>query len=116
MTPFQVLARVPNHIPPTLPISSSEASTGTMTVPPPPLQMAPHESPRRRELAALKERRKARLENDRLHRLQDMRHSLGLGDTENTGEGSTTTTPVPALRMHRVGVRSVASQRPSSRS
>jgi len=69
-----------------------------MTTPLPPLQTAPHESSKRRELAALRERRKARLENDRLRRLQDTRHSPGLGNTENTGEGSTTTTPVPALR------------------
>ena len=69
-----------------------------MTAPLPPLQMAPHESPRHCELAALKEWRKAHLENDRLRKLQDARHSPGLGNTEKTGKGSTTSTPVPPLR------------------
>jgi len=58
--------------------------------------MAPHESPRRRELTALKERRKAHLENDRLRKLQDGRDSLD--NTEKTSEGSTTSTPVPPLQ------------------
>jgi hypothetical protein len=69
-----------------------------MTTPLPPLQTAPHESLKCRKLAALREWRKAHLENDCLRRLQDTRHSPGLGNTENTGEGSTTTTPVPALQ------------------
>jgi hypothetical protein len=73
--------------------------------------MAPHKSSKCCELTALKEWRKAHLKNDRLCRLQDMRHSLGLGDTENTGKGSTTTMPVPALQdaprrslKHRISV------------
>ena len=36
--------------------------------------------------------------NDHLFWLKDTRHSWGLGDTENTGVGSTTTTSVPALQ------------------
>ncbi len=108
-----MLAQVPDCIPPRLPISSSERDAqNTMdpghpmedvrasmtTTPLPPLQMAPHKSPRHRKLAALMDRRKARLENDRLRRLQDARHSPGLGNTEKTGKGSTTSTPVPPLR------------------
>ena len=74
-----------------------DVQASMMTTPFPPLQMAPHESPRRRERVALRERTRVRRENDRLWRLQDARHSPGLGDTEKTGEGSTTTMPVPAL-------------------
>jgi len=67
------------------------------TTPFPPLQTAPHESPRYRERVALREQTRVRRENDRLWRLQDVRHSPGLGNTEKTGKGSTTTMPVPAL-------------------
>ncbi len=69
----------------------------TTTTPLPPLQTALHESLRRCKLAALMEWRKAHLKNDRLCRLQDARHSLGLGNTEKTGEGSTTSMPAPPL-------------------
>src|SRR5216683_4791276 len=69
-----------------------------MTTPLPPLQTALHKSPRHRELAALMERRKACLENNCLHRLQDVRHSPGLGNTEKTGKGSTTSMPILPLQ------------------
>ena len=72
-----------------------DVQASTTTAPLPPLQTAPYESSKRRELAALKERTRVDRENDRLWRLRDPRHSLG--NTEKTGEGSTTTTPVPPL-------------------
>ena len=140
-----MLARVPDRIPPTLPIGSSEVSTTTAPLPPPQIpplkpherliqkrpQMAelrermrvrrekagvqastttaplpppqtpplePHERliQKRGELAALRERSRVRHEmheNERIRRFRDPR--LSQGHTEETGEGSTTTTPVP---------------------
>jgi len=71
-----------------------QASMTTAPLPPP--QMAPHESSKCHKLAALMEWRKAHLENDRLRRLQDGRHSTD--DTEKNSEGSTMTTSVLALQ------------------
>ncbi len=78
------------------PMEDVRASTTTTLLPP--LQTAPHKSLRRHELAALMEWRKAHLENNRLCRLQDVQHSPGLGNTEKTGEGSTTSMPVLPLQ------------------
>jgi hypothetical protein len=92
-----VLARVPDHIPPTLPVGISEASTTTAPLPPPQMpSLEPHERliQKRGEIAALKERSRVLRENDRIRRSQDPRLSRSV--TEETGEGSTTT-PVPAL-------------------
>jgi hypothetical protein len=86
MMPFQVLARVPDRIPPRLPIDSSERDTqnrmvpghptedvqaSTMTTPLPALQTAPHESERSCKLAELKERARVCRENDCILRLRD---------------------------------------------
>ena len=71
-----------------------QASTTTALLPP--LQTAPYESSKHHELTALKERTRVDHENDHLWRLRDLQHSLG--NTEKTGEGSTTTTPILPLR------------------
>jgi hypothetical protein len=109
--PFQVLAQVPNCIPPRLPIDSSEwdaqnrtvpghptedVQASTMTTPLPTLQTAPHESERSHKLAELKERARVHHENNCILWLRDLRHSWGYA--EETGEESSTTTPVLALR------------------
>jgi len=78
-----------------------QASTTTAPLPPPqtpPLE--PHERLIQKcgELAALREWSRVRhemRENERIRRFRDPR--LSQGHTEETGEGSTTTTPVPDL-------------------
>jgi hypothetical protein len=97
MTPFQVLAWVPDHIPPTLPVGISEASTTAMPLPPPQmplLKLHEHLIQKRGKIAVLKERLRVLRKNDCIQRSQDPRLSRSI--TEKTGEGSTTT-PVLAL-------------------
>ena len=72
-----------------------------MTAPLPPPQMPslePHEHLIQKcgEIVVLKERLRVHHENDRIWRSRDPRLSWGV--TEETGEGSSTTTPVLALR------------------
>jgi hypothetical protein len=105
-----MLARVPDRIPPRLPIGSSEwdaqnrtdpshpmedVQASTMTAPLPPLQTTPYGSSKCRKLTALKERTRVHRENNCLWWLQDLRHSLG--NTKKTGKGSTMTTPILPL-------------------
>ena len=99
MTPFQVLAQVPDHIPPTLPVSISEASMTTVPLPPsqmPLLELHKHLIQKCGEIAALKERLRVHRKNDCIWRSQDPRLSQGI--TEETGEGSSMTMPVLALQ------------------
>ena len=78
-TPFQALAQVPNHIPPRLPIGSSEwdaqnrtdpsypmedVQASTMATLLPPLQTTPYKSSKHCELTALKEQTRVDCEND----------------------------------------------------
>jgi hypothetical protein len=96
-TPFQMLARVPDLILPTLPVGILEASTTTVPLPPPQmplLELHEHLIQKRGELAALKERSRVLHKNDHIRRSQDPQLSRSI--TKETGEGSTAT-PVLAL-------------------
>jgi len=67
MTPFRVLARVPDHIPPMLPVSILEASTMAVPLPPPQmpsLELHEHLIQKCGEIAVLKERLRVLHEND----------------------------------------------------
>ena len=74
-TPFRVLARVPDHIPPTLPVGISEASTMAVPLPPPQMpSLEPHKHLIQKcgEIAVLKERSRVLHENDHIWRSQDL--------------------------------------------